>query len=178
MSSRIQFRLAEEKDAKELSELEKLCFPDPWSENELTHDLKENPLSEYFLAEECDHENNKRIVGYLAVWWIRDEGSIINVAVHPAWRRRGIARLLMQRMFDAAKARLPRVESYTLEVRCSNEPAIELYKAFGFRIEGLRQNYYPDHEDAYIMWKLDPALKGERAEEQGRVKIDDEEKKG
>lgn len=160
MSSRIKLRIADENDAKELSELEKLCFPDPWSENELLRDIRENSLSEYYLAERCDHNGGREIVGYLAVWWIRDEGSIINVAVRPDERRRGIARLLMQRMLDAGSARLPRVGSYTLEVRCSNEPAIELYKSFGFTIEGIRPNYYPDHEDAYIMWSILPEPAG------------------
>jgi ribosomal-protein-alanine N-acetyltransferase len=76
----------------------------------------------------------------------------MNVAVTHAYRRRGIASALLERMFEVTGTD-PR-RGYTLEVRVSNAGAIRLYERLGFEPRGLRRGYYTDNrEDALIMWR-------------------------
>ena len=76
----------------------------------------------------------------------------MNIAVAPAYRRKGIARALMERLFEVTERDARR--GYTLEVRVSNDAAISLYEALGFRARGIRRGYYTDNrEDALIMWR-------------------------
>ena len=82
----------------------------------------------------------------------------MNVAVEPDYRRRGIARLLLEHVFELTADDGRR--GYTLEVRVSNAEAIRLYERLGFQSRGVRRGYYTDNrEDALIMWK-DPVLLG------------------
>jgi ribosomal-protein-alanine N-acetyltransferase len=76
----------------------------------------------------------------------------MNIVVSPGQRRRGIATLLIQELFDVTGDDAQR--GYTLEVRVSNEGAIRLYETMGFRSQGIRRGYYTDNrEDALIMWR-------------------------
>ena len=90
------------------------------------------------------------LLGYAGFQVILDEGHIMNVAVHPDCRRRGIGELLLLDLYDQARAR--GVQRLTLEVRASNVAAQELYRKYGFQVEGRRWRYYGDGEDALIMW--------------------------
>src|SRR5207237_8399011 len=92
------------------------------------------------------------IVGFLTYWLVHDEVHILNVAVGPEHRRKGVARTLMgeteRRAHQAGAALL------TLEVRRSNQAALELYREFDYRAVGVRPNYYVDEgEDAIVMVK-------------------------
>ncbi len=76
----------------------------------------------------------------------------MNLAIDESYRRRGIARRLLEELFAATKD--DSMRGYTLEVRVSNTTAITLYEQVGFRITGVRRGYYTDNrEDAYVMWK-------------------------
>lgn len=89
-------------------------------------------------------------VGFILFWEVYDELHILNIAVHPGFRRRGIARNLIQALL--AHGRMNRFKYVTLEVRCSNIAAMNLYRNLSFRIEGVRKGYYSDNnEDALIM---------------------------
>jgi ribosomal-protein-alanine N-acetyltransferase len=93
----------------------------------------------------------QRLLGYLICSRYADDWHIMNIAVDPTARRRGLATALLEELF----ARAGRDRAYTLEVRTSNGPAIALYEKFGFRAAGLRKRYYQDTgEDALIMWRL------------------------
>jgi ribosomal-protein-alanine N-acetyltransferase len=93
---------------------------------------------------------DKRILGYLICARYADIWHLMNIAVDPAERRRGVATALLERMLHRAGPEEP----YTLEVRPSNEGAIALYERFGFRGAGTRKRYYRDTgEDALIMWR-------------------------
>lgn len=134
-------------DVDQMEMLEQQCFAAPWSRESLLHELAENPLALYVVA-----EVEGCVAGYVGVWTIVDEGHITNVAVSPDFRRRHIGMALIDTMIDVTEKQ--GVKSYTLEVRASNEPAIGLYKKFGFVSEGLRKGYYEDNgEDAIIMWR-------------------------
>lgn len=88
------------------------------------------------------------VIGFLAFEQVVDEGSIVEVAVHPDCRRRGIARSLITSAINSADG----LHSVFLEVRESNTPAVRLYEDLGFEQIAVRREYY-DHpkEDAVIM---------------------------
>lgn len=130
----------------QVAELEKQCFSDPWSEKSVASEL-ENPLSLWLVALEGD-----TIAGYVGSQTVMGETDMMNVAVSPAYRRRGIARELIQ----ALLRELARQGSHRLmlEVRASNAPARALYESLGFAQVGRRPNYYRNpKEDALILGK-------------------------
>ena len=128
-----------------LADLESLAFSTPWSYDALAEELQ-NPLAVFLVAEDVDAES---AVGYLGMHHILDEGFIANLAVHPAYRRQGIARSLLREAQEYAEAHdLARL---TLEVRASNVPAIALYEGMGFTRDGIRPRFYDSpKEDAAI----------------------------
>lgn len=130
----------------QVAELEKICFSDPWSVNSITYELT-NPLSLWLVAME-----GEKVAGYVGSQSVMGESDMMNVAVHPDFRRRGIAEQLVTELVvllaDMGN------HSLTLEVRASNAPAISLYEKLGFTQIGLRKNYYRNpREDALILRK-------------------------
>ena len=146
----IQYVLFDESHVAPIAELEKLCFSDPWSENSIASEL-DNKLAFWLVATEAE-----RVAGYIGSQTVMDETDMMNVAVHPDYRRRGIAEALVNTLVE----NLQKLGSHclTLEVRASNAPAIGLYEKLGFRQIGLRKNYYHNpKEDALILrkeWQL------------------------
>lgn len=135
-----------ESHVAQVAALEKICFSDPWSENSVASELK-NPLSCWLVAEE-----DGKVTGYVGSQTVMDESDMMNVAVHPDYRRKGIAEKLVMELVEALKKRDSRC--LTLEVRASNEPARALYEKLGFVQVGLRKNYYRNpREDALILRK-------------------------
>ena len=135
-----------ESHVAQVAALEKICFSDPWSENSVASELK-NPLSCWLVAEE-----DGKVTGYVGSQTVMDESDMMNVAVHPDHRRKGIAEALVVELVEALKKRESRC--LTLEVRASNEPAKALYEKLGFTQVGLRKNYYRNpREDALILRK-------------------------
>ena len=135
-----------ESHVAQVAELEKICFSDPWSENSVASELK-NHLSCWLVAEE-----DGKVAGYVGSQTVIDESDMMNVAVHPDHRRKGIAEALVVELVEALRKR----ESHclTLEVRASNKPAKALYEKLGFTQVGLRKNYYRNpKEDALILRK-------------------------
>ena len=134
-------------DAEDIYEIERICFPDPWSMSSIRYELEENERAFYVVA-----EHSGKVVGYMGLWWILDEGHITNVAVRPGYRNRkiaeGIIRVMLEHTIGAG------ILHHTLEVRRDNQPAINLYEKFGFEVDGVRKGYYQfDGEDALIMWR-------------------------
>jgi len=127
--------------------IENLSFASPWSKNSFLYELQENKRAVYLAASE-----EERIIGYIGMWVILDEGHITNLAVHPDYRRHGVAwRLIETLTVTAADRGLARL---TLEVRRTNFTAQQLYLKAGFVSAGVRPRYYRDNdEDALIMWK-------------------------
>ena len=144
----IQYMTAETVPA--VARLEAVCFPDPWSEASVAEEL-DNPLSLWLVALE-----DGEVIGYVGSQAVLDAADIMNVAVAPEHRRRGIARLLLLQLEE--EMRQKDVASLTLEVRASNLPAQILYDKLGYRQVGLRPNYYrKPREDALILrkeWEL------------------------
>ena len=135
-----------ESHVAQVAQLEKICFSDPWSENSVASELN-NKLALWLVAEE-----GERVAGYIGSQTVMDETDMMNVAVHPDFRRQGIAEKLILELID----RLKTMKSHclTLEVRASNDPAIALYGKLGFEQVGRRKNYYRNpREDALILRK-------------------------
>ena len=129
-----------------IAALERECFSDPWSEKSVASEL-ENQLALWLVAVE-----GEIVVGYVGSQTVMDETDMMNVAVHPDSRRRGIAEMLVTALVEALKQLGSRC--LTLEVRASNEPAKSLYEKLGFSQVGLRKNYYRNpREDALILRK-------------------------
>ena len=130
--------------------LEAICFADPWSENSVASELT-NPLACWLVALEADS-----VVGYIGSQTVMGETDMMNVAVHPDHRRKGVAVRLIEALIQALKERGS--HCLTLEVRVSNAPAIALYGKLGFSEAGRRRNYYRNpKEDALILrkeWEL------------------------
>ena len=146
-------------DLAEIEEIERRSYPTPWSRSMFAGELAK-PTSICLGAFEAEGEDGA-LVGYLIVSRYVDAWHVMNVAVTPEHRRRGIASLLLNRLFELTAGRSRR--GYTLEVRVSNAGAIKLYEDLGFRPRGVRRGYYTDNrEDALIMWKdpvSEPATK-------------------
>ncbi len=126
--------------------IEEQCFSMPWSKASLEKEIK-NDIAIYVVATEGD-----KVVGYGGMWHIVNEGHITNIAVDKNYRSRGIATMILNRLFEIGRQN--QMIGITLEVRMSNNAAKNLYKKLGFVIEGIRREYYEDNgEDAVIMWK-------------------------
>ncbi|MDD5863865.1 MAG: ribosomal protein S18-alanine N-acetyltransferase [Firmicutes bacterium] len=130
----------------QVAALEKLCFSDPWSEKSVAGELQ-NALSLWLAALE-----GETVVGYVGSQTVLGETDMMNLAVHPDFRRKGIAEALVTALVEALKERGSRC--LTLEVRESNVPARNLYEKLGFRQIGLRKQYYRNpRENALILRK-------------------------
>ena len=142
----MEIQVMNESHVAQVAQLEKLCFSTPWSENSIRHELT-NPLSLWLVAVE-----DGKLLGYVGSQTVMDEADMMNVAVAPDERRRGIGRELVEALVLALKEK--NAHSLTLEVRASNEPAKALYEQLGFVQIGRRPNYYRNpKEDALILRK-------------------------
>ncbi|MCR4397901.1 MAG: ribosomal protein S18-alanine N-acetyltransferase [Firmicutes bacterium] len=136
-------------DLDEVHQVEQQSFPTPWSRKAFWCELTQNIYAHYVVA-----RIDNVLVGYAGMWVILDEAHVTNIAVHPAYRRRGIGRRILTELMERAKSR--GATRMTLEVRKSNEGAQRLYREMGFVARGIRKGYYADlNEDAIIMWKDD-----------------------
>jgi [ribosomal protein S18]-alanine N-acetyltransferase len=132
-------------DAARLEELERRCFGDPWSQASFREALQ-SPWSFGLWAAGGDDE----VLGYLIARDVAGSGEVLNLAVAPESRRRGIARALLEAGLSALAAR--GADEVFLEVRESNVGAQELYRSLGFRAVGLRAGYYRHpKEDALVL---------------------------
>ena len=144
----IEIRILGLIDIDAVEEIEQQAYPTPWSRSMFASELAKPSsicLGAFDLASD-------ELVGYLVISRYVDAWHVMNVAVAPDQRRRGIATSLLERLFEVTAGRGRR--GYTLEVRVSNADAIALYERLGFKPRGVRRGYYTDNrEDALIMWK-------------------------
>lgn len=155
-------------DMPECAVLEALCFPSCWSAEQFCETWKETWFAGYGLFE------NDRLLAYISLSVLAGELEVLNIAVHPDSRGRGLSRSLMAFALSDSlnnghllrrglEASTPvGWESAVLEVRVGNVPARALYSGLGFIEAGIRKRYYSDGEDALIM-TLDSASFAEKA---------------
>jgi ribosomal-protein-alanine N-acetyltransferase len=142
-------------DLRAIEQIERRSYPTPWSRSMFAGELAK-PSSICLGAFEADGDDGA-LCGFLVVSRYVDAWHVMNVAVAPEQRGRGIATMLLERLFEITADDTHR--GYTLEVRVSNDTAIRLYERLGFEARGIRRGYYTDNrEDALIMWK-DPVAR-------------------
>lgn len=135
----------EEKDIDEVLDISSLSFSIPWSKSSYIQELT-NPVAKYFVA-----KIDNKVVGFVGTWMILDESHITNIAVHPNYRKQGIASMLLKELLNHCK--IQGCIAYTLEVRSGNKAARSLYEKHNFKQDGIRKGYYEDNkEDAILMW--------------------------
>lgn len=150
-------------DIPQVMEIDRLCFPNPWSEPSYRYELLENRCAYFIVALQPAESLGRRwlwrlagrppaqrpLVGYAGLWLVVDEAHINTLAVRPQWRGRGIGERLLLDLLAHAQGRS--AVSATLEVRVSNAAAQRLYRKHGFEEVGRRPRYYQDGEDALLM---------------------------
>ncbi len=143
----VELRRLDARDLELVEVIERESYPTPWSRSMFDAELrKPSALAVGAFTPEGE------LVGYAFVSRYVDAWHVMNVAVAGAYRRRGIASALLERVFEVTESD-PR-RGHTLEVRVSNAGAIALYEGLGFERRGLRRGYYTDNrEDALIMWR-------------------------
>jgi [ribosomal protein S18]-alanine N-acetyltransferase len=138
-------------DLPQVIAVERRAFPTPWSLAMFVLELSK-PSGVCLAAVE-----DSKLLGYLICSRYDQVWHLMNIAVDPPARRRGVATALLTEML----ARGGTEQDYTLEARTSNTPAIVLYERFGFRSAGTRPRYYQDTgEDAVIMWRASETNSG------------------
>lgn len=138
---------ATEKQFPQIAQIEKLCFSDPWTEEQIA--AQRTGENHVFLAAVESGET----LGYISLMHVLDEGYIGNVAVAPEYRRRGVGKALVGAM--TARAEALDLTFLTLEVREGNLPARALYAQCGYRDVGLRKNYYEKPRENAVLMTLE-----------------------
>lgn len=151
----VKLEMFDKKHIDGIVKIEDECFSQPWSRGSIEKELK-NHMAVYVIATEDDE-----VVGYGGMWHVINEGHITNIAVDKKHRNMGIATMIINKLTEIAAEK--EMIGLTLEVRLSNVAAKNLYTKLGFKLEGIRKEYYSDNrEDALIMWKylIDESLIG------------------
>ena len=132
-------------DIAAVHEIERLSFSTPWPAYAFEQELATNRLARYLVV-----RASGQVIAFAGLWLMADEAHITTFAVHPSWRRQGVAHRLMVSLVELSRQIGAR--RMTLEVRVSNQAAQSLYRRFGFVTVGRRPRYYTDDgEDALIM---------------------------
>ncbi|MGV0023770.1 ribosomal protein S18-alanine N-acetyltransferase [Phormidesmis priestleyi] len=145
-------------------ELDQQCFGGLWTQDGYQREV-DSPNSDLIVLvrdeksivlvrdeKSASSTNGQSLVGLGCLWSIVDEAHITIVAVHPHYHRQGLGQTLLLALLHSAHQR--GLERSTLEVRISNQSAIDLYQKFGFKVAGRRKGYYEDTgEDALILWR-------------------------
>lgn len=147
-------RRLERSDLDAVAEIEAASSANPWSRNLFAGELDlPDEQRTWFVAVEGGGPAGAETIGFGGVMYVAAEGHVMNIAVRPDRRRRGLGERLLRSLVDDAVGR--GVDALTLEVRVSNTAARELYRRFGFVPAGVRRRYYGDGEDALVLWASD-----------------------
>jgi ribosomal-protein-alanine N-acetyltransferase len=136
--------------------IERRVFPTPWSLAMFV--LERSKQSGICLAAVLEETHGRRLAGYLICSRYAEVWHVMNVAVDIEYQRLGVASALLAELYAQVN---DEHAHFTLEVRRSNLPAIQLYEREGFRAAGVRRRYYQDNgEDALVMWRTPATLEG------------------
>ncbi len=136
---------ANKSHTKDLAYITEKSLAIPWSKTSFEEEL-ENKFARYVVA-----IYDGKVVGFGGLWAIFDEGHITNIAILPEYRGIGIGNVILSELIALCKKE--DIIALTLEVRRSNIVAQKLYEKFGFKVEGIRKEYYLNNkEDAFLMW--------------------------
>ena len=132
--------------------IEHQVYPRPWSIGLFLSELALRTTRIYLVA-----KVGTIVVGYAGLMLVAGDGHVTTIAVDPSWHRRGVGTRLLLELSHAGIA--AGCTGLTLEVRVSNDAALDLYRRFGYAPAGVRKNYYAEtNEDALVMWAHDVDL--------------------
>ena len=131
-------------DVVDVFKIECELFPDPWPAKAFLSEIEQGNTSFPFIVEE-----NNEIIGYIVCWYYHTELHIGNIAVVASKQGKGIGRYLIDTIFEYFKD----CKTAFLEVKETNNRAINLYKTYGFHIAYTRIRYYPNGDNALVMIK-------------------------
>lgn len=146
----VEIRKMEERDLPAVMEIENLCFVAPWSKENFLNEM-DNQYANLWVIELSAEGTAKQVVGFSDYWQTFDSATICQIAVHPGIRRRQLGSALMDEIINDCYAK--RVQNLTLEVRKSNQIAINFYKKHGFKETLVKEKYYSNGEDAIYMMR-------------------------
>ncbi len=142
-------RKMKEGDLPYILEIENVSFPNPWREMTFRGEICNQPISFPLVIV---FKPQKKVIGYLVFWQIKEQMQINNIAIHPDYRRMGIAEAVLHQVLS--EVRMEGAKLVTLEVRPSNIAARTLYNKLGFDVLGIKEDYYHDPpEPALVMGK-------------------------
>lgn len=133
----------QEVHVEDVYKISKDSFPMPWSKEELIKEVYRNQSCNLVALKD------NKVIGFVQSWFFIDEADIINIAVNKKFRNNKIGHKLLIAVLENLKK--SNIDTVFLEVRISNHQAEKLYKSVGFKILYIRENYYMDGEDAYLM---------------------------
>jgi ribosomal-protein-alanine N-acetyltransferase len=136
-------------DLDEVLAIEAHSPPTPWSKNMFAEEIQ-NPFSSCFIMK-VEVQLKQPVMGFVCFRNVAEESELLNIAVHPHYRRSGIGRKLMQFYIDFSSQR--GIKTFYLEVNSSNEPAIHLYEHFSYQSFGMRKKFYQKQFDALLMMR-------------------------
>ncbi|MFN8475959.1 MAG: ribosomal protein S18-alanine N-acetyltransferase [Anaerolineae bacterium] len=160
-------------DIEEVTHIDHLSFPTPWSFNSYYNEIERNRAAHYFVLrlreapQDADDQESgwrrlqrwlgvqpgherRSIIGYAGMWMMHDEAHISTIAIHPDWRGHALGEYMLLAMI--AQAQALKAVTVTLEVRVTNTRAQSLYLKYHFEVVGRRRGYYSDNgEDALLM---------------------------
>lgn len=134
------------RDLDRILEIEAACFMDPWPRQSFEDELNNSDARLLLLR----LDETSMVAAFIDYWRVLDEVHLMDIAVDPAYQRKGLAQQLIDHMLKDPHGE-GEVARALLEVRTSNLPAITLYRRLGFKEVGRRKGYYPDGEDALVM---------------------------
>jgi ribosomal-protein-alanine N-acetyltransferase len=146
MDRLMTIRSLSEGDLDSVVEVESASFVEPWSRSLFAEEIAQ-PTRRYLVA-----LDGGAVCGYGGVMLVGEDAHVVTLAVAPDYREQGVASRLLVKLVDLARA--GGAKHLTLEVRESNQAALELYRKFGFEPAGRRRGYYKT-EDAVVMWAVD-----------------------
>lgn len=133
-------------DLDKVLEIENLCFKAPWKKDDLYREINDNKLAVMSVV-----TVDEKVVGFCDYWNTFDSGTICQIAIHPNYQHQSLGTKLLEEVFKDAKAK--KVRTLTLEVRESNNKAINFYLKHGFKIALSKESYYSNGENAIYMIK-------------------------
>lgn len=140
----LTIRRMKESDIPEVARLEKEIFPDPWSEGAISETFEQEQTLLLVAYED------RKLIGYLILYFVLEEGEITRIAVIPECRRQGVGARMLLELEDLCEDN--GITKLLLDVRESNETAISFYTSYGFVQDGVRRNFYSDpQEDGILM---------------------------
>ena len=146
----VDIRKMELADLPAVLEIENLCFVAPWSKQDIINEL-DNQYANFWVIELSAEGVDKQVVGFSDYWQTFDSATICQIAIHPGIRRHQLGSALMDEIINDCYAK--RVQNITLEVRKSNQIAINFYKKHGFTESLVKEKYYSNGEDAIYMMR-------------------------